>query len=124
MLFREVPSLSRLMDTHLKVDVVAGKVTNLDNLLSITVSVPTEDFVKLTGDEIENLYLRPMVKALAEKINILGSVKVGVIPTPKKEVAFNCNNGNVPILLRVVRRKKPDRHQILIHALVQPENEK
>lgn len=123
MLFREVPSLSRLLDTKLEVEVVPGSVTNLTNMLNITVSIPTEDFVILTGDEIENLYLRPMVKAIAKKLNTLGNVKAGSLPLPKKEIAFNCTNGKIPVLLRVVRRYNPDRHQILIHVLVQPEDE-
>jgi hypothetical protein len=122
-MFREVPSLSRLLDTHLKVEVVPGPVTNTDNLFNVTVSIPTEDFGLLTGDEIENLYFRPMVRAIAEKINALGNVKASEIPLPEKEIAFNCNNGKIPVLLRVVRRTNPDRHQILIHVLVQPENE-
>lgn len=123
MLFREIPSLSRLLDTHLEVEVVPGPVTSTDDLINVTISIPTEDFIKMTGDEIETLYLRPMIKAAADKINTLGNIKVDTIPVPEKEVAFQCNNGRIPVLLRIVRRPNPDRHQILIHALVQPENE-
>ena len=125
MYFREVPSLSRLLDVHLTVEVVEGTPTNIDNLQSVTVSFPSEDIAQMTGDEIETLYLRPMVEALAKKINTLGNVCCAEIPLsklPKSEVAFSCTNGKIPVLLRVVRRTKPDRHQFLIHALVQPEN--
>ena len=125
--FREVPSLSRLLDVGLEVDVVEGPVTNIDHLQTVTVSIPSEDFAKMTGDEVETLYLRPMVRGLAEKINTLGNVRVGEIPLerfPKSEIVFQCKNGKIPVLLRIVRRPVPtDRHQILIHALVQPENE-
>ena len=127
MFFREIPSLSRLLDVHLSVEVVPGEPDTIDNLQSVTVSIPSENIVKMTGDEIETLYLRPMVKALAEKINTLGNVRVGEIPLakiPKTEVAFSCTNGKIPVLLRIVRREVPtDRHQILIHALVQPEDD-
>lgn len=124
---RNIPSLSRLLDVHLEVDVVEGKPTNIDNLQTITISIPTEEFVKMTGDELELLYFRPMVKALAKKINTLGNVKTAEIPLdriPKTEAATLCTNGKIPVLIRIVRRTVPnDRHQILIHALVQPENE-
>lgn len=124
---RSIPSLSRLLDVYLSVEVVEGAPTNIDSLQTITVSIPTDEFVKMTGAEIEQLYLRPMVKALAEKINLLGNVRVAEIPLekiPKTEAAFACTKGRVPVLLRLVRRQIPnDRHQILIHALVQPENE-
>lgn len=125
MQFRDVPSLSRLLDIVLEVDVVdvlEEAVTNLDNLLSLTVSIPTEDFVKMTGDEVENLYLRPMIKAIGKKINSLGDVKAGLLPIPENEIAFRCMKGKIPVLMRVVRRHNPDRHQILIHVLVEPVN--
>lgn len=126
MQFRNIPSLSRLLDVHLSVEVLEGKPTNIDSLQTITVSIPTEEWAKMTGDEVETLYLRPMVKALAEKINTLGSVRTAEIPLskiPKTEQAWLCTKGSIPVLLRVVRRTIPtDRHQILIHALVQPEN--
>lgn len=125
--FRQIPSLSRLLDVHLSVEVVEGKPTNIDHLQTITVSIPTEDFVQMTGDEVETLYLRPMIKSLAEKINTLGNVRVAEIPLskiPKTEQAWLCTKGRIPVMLRVVRRTIPtDRHQILIHALVQPESE-
>ena len=125
--FRQVPSLSRLLDVHLTVEVVEGLPTNIDDLQTITVSIPTEEFVKMTADEVEYLYLRPMVKALADKINTLGNVRVAEIPLskiPKTQQAWLCTKGRIPVLLRVVRRTVPtDRHQILIHALVQPESE-
>ena len=125
--FRQVPSLSRLLDVHLTVEVVEGLPTNIDDLQTITVSIPTEEFVKMTADEVEYLYLLPMVKALADKINTLGNVRVAEIPLskiPKTQQAWLCTKGRIPVLLRVVRRTVPtDRHQILIHALVQPESE-
>lgn len=122
MQFRNVPSLSRLLDTVLEVEVVDGPVTTMDYLQSLTVSIPTEDFIKLTGDEVENLYLRPMIKAIGKKINEMGNVKTNYLPIPEKEIAFRCMKGKIPVLMRVVRRNNPDRHQILIHAWVQPEN--
>lgn len=126
MIFREIPSLSRLLDVHLSVEVVEGEPNTIDYLQSITVSIPSEEIQKMTGDEIETLYLRPMVKALAEKINTLGNVRVAAIPLdrfPKNEIVFLCEKGAIPVTLRIVRREVPtDRHQILIHALVQPEN--
>jgi hypothetical protein len=118
--FREIPSLSRLLDIGLEVEVVEGDLTTMDYMQSCTVSVPTEDFYMVTSDSLELLYLRPMVKALAEKINTLGDVKVGTLPIPEKEMAWQCTNGRIPVLLRIVRRSSPDRHQILIHALVEP----
>ena len=125
--FRQIPSLSRLMDVDLSVEVVEGRPTNIDHLQTVTVSIPTDTFVGMTGDEIETLYLRPMVRALAKKINSLGNVRCAEIPLdkiPKREQAWLCTNGRIPVLLRVVRREVPtDRHQILIHALVQPESE-
>lgn len=124
---REVASLSRLLDVNLSVEVVPGDVTNIDNLQTLTVSIPTEDYLKLTGEDVETLYLRPMIKALAAKINTLGNVRAAAIPLeriPKSEQAHLCTKGRIPVLLRVVRRQIPtDRHQILIHALVQPETE-
>lgn len=127
MQFRSVPSLSRLLDVHLSVDVVDGKPTNIKHLQSVTVSVPTEDWGKMTGDEVETLYLRPMLKGLADKINTLGTVRTAEIPLdrlPKEEQAWLCTNGKIPVLLRIVRRIIPtDRHQILLHALVQPVDE-
>ena len=124
---REIPSLSRLLDIHLEVEVVEGRPTSFNHMQTITVSIPTEDFVMLTGEEIETLYFRPMIKALAEKINTLGNVKAAEIPLetiPEEEAAFSCTNGRIPVLLRIVRRTiGTDRHQILIHALVQPEND-
>ena len=124
---RSIPSLSRLLDVDLEVEVVEGKPTSMKDMQNVTVSIPTEDFMKMTGDEIEALYLRPMVKALAKRINTMGNVKAAEIPLdtlPEDEAAFLCTNGNIPVLLRIVRRTIPtDRHQILIHALVQPENE-
>jgi hypothetical protein len=122
MQFREVPSLSRLMDKHLNHEVVPGKMTTFDYMQSITVSIPTENYEKLLGDEVETLYLRPMVKALGEKINSFGPVRAAELPIPKGEVAWNCTNGRIPVLLRIVRRVNPDRYQILLHALVEPVN--
>jgi hypothetical protein len=123
---REIPSLSRLLDVYLTADVVDGPVETIDNLETITVSIPSDDFVQITGDELETIYLRPMVKALAKKINKMGTVRATEIPLsklPDTEAAFLCTNGRIPVLLRIVRRVEPDRHQILIHALVQPESE-
>lgn len=117
--FRQVPSLARLLDTRLTVEVVDGEPTNYDDLLSVTISIPTSEFTKLTGDAVENLYLRRMIDALALKINGFGKVVTGEIPIPKGEMAWLCTNGKIPVLLRIVRREDPDRHQILIHALVQ-----
>jgi len=125
-MFREVPSLSRLLDVHLTVEVVEGRPTNIDHLQSVTVSFPSNDIAQMTGEEIETLYLRPMVKALAEKINKLGNVRTAAIPLDrfsKRELVFLCEKGRIPVTIRVVRRTNPDRHQILIHALVQPETE-
>jgi hypothetical protein len=95
--------------------------TNIDQLQSVTVSIPTDEFKSLTGDAVESLYLRPMVKALAKKINTLGNVCTAAIPLPdtKYEMAWLCDKGRIPVLIRIVRRVQPDRHQILIHALVQ-----
>lgn len=121
MLFREVPSLSRLLDTLLEVEVVPGDVTSWKDLLHVTVSIPTDDFIKLTGDEVETLYLRPMLKGLATRINQMGNVKAGDLAMPKKEIAFKCTKGRIPVVLRVIRRCEPDRHQLLMHVLVQPE---
>lgn len=123
MLFREVPSLSRLLDTLLEVEVVPGDVTSWENLLHVTVSIPTDDFIKLTGDEVETLYLRPLLKGLATRINQMGNVKAGDLVMPKKEIAFKCTKGRIPVVLRVIRRCEPDRHQLLMHVLVQPEVE-
>ena len=117
----QIPSLSRLLDTKLNVEVVEGEVTNIDSLLSLTISIATEDYFQLSGKEIENLYLRKMVDAIADKINCLGNVKTRAIPVPKNEVAWLCTKGRIPVLLRVVRRLNPDRYQILMHVLVQPE---
>jgi len=122
MQFRNVPSLSRLLDTTLEVDVVDGPVTTMDYMQSLTVSIPTEDFIKLTGDEVENLYLRPMIRAIGKAINDMGNVKTTYLPIPENEIAFRCMKGKIPVLMRVVRRPDPDRHQILIHALVEPVN--
>ena len=122
MQFREIPSLSRLMDKHLDHEVVPGKLTTFDYMQSVTVSIPVEDYEKLLGDEVETLYLRPMVKALGEKINSFGPVLATELPIPKGEVAWNCTNGRIPVLLQVVRRTNPDRYQILLHALVEPVN--
>ena len=122
-MLREIPSLSRLLDVHLTVDVVKGKVTSMDHMQSITVSIPTEEYRKLTGDEVETLYLRPMVKAIANAVNKLGDVKARTMPLIENETSFLCTNGKIPVLLRVVRRPNPDRHQILMHVLVQPEKE-
>jgi hypothetical protein len=120
MKFREVPSLSRLLDKDLEVNVVEGDLTTIDHMQSCTISIPTDDFRMIAPDTFELLYLRPMVKALAEKINTLGDVKIGTLPIPKKEMAWQCTNGRIPVLLRIVRRPNPDRHQVLLHALVEP----
>ena len=115
-----IPSLSRLLDTKLLVEVVAGEVTSMDNMETITVSIPTDDYNQLASQDLEFGYLRPMIKALATKINRLGNVKAKALTLPKGEMAWLCTNGSIPVVLRIVRRKQPDRHQILIHALVQP----
>lgn len=120
MQFREIPSLSRLMDKCLDHQVVPGKLTTFDYMQSVTVSIPAEDYEKLLGDEVETLYLRKMVKALGDKINSLGPVRATELPIPKGEIAWNCTNGRIPVLLRIVRRPLPDRYQILLHALVEP----
>ncbi len=122
MLFREAPSLSRLLDVNLTVEIVEGVPTNIDHLQTCTISIPAEDYEQLDGEAVEQLYLRPMVRALAEKINTLGNVRVAEMPLDrfKKEIAFSCTNGKIPVTLRIVRRSDPDRYQILIHALVQP----
>lgn len=122
-MLRQVPSLSRLLDIHLEAEVVDKPPTNIKQLQTVTVSIPTDEYKKMTGDEIETLYLRPMVKALAEKINTFGSVRAAPIPIkkfPKTEQVWLCTNGRIPVTLRIVRREIPtDRHQILIHALIQ-----
>lgn len=118
-MLREIPSLSRLLDVHLTAEVVEGKVDSLDDMLSVTVSIPTDEYHKLCGQDVELLYVRPMLKALAESINELGKVKVGVLPLPKGEAAFSCTKGKVPVMLRLVRRVTPDRYQLLMHTLVQ-----
>ncbi|MHC4704259.1 MAG: hypothetical protein ACYTFQ_27180 [Planctomycetota bacterium] len=120
MALTEIPSLSRLLDTKLTVEVVEGEVTSMHNMETITISIPTADFNHLSGHDVEFGYLRPMIKALAEKINSLGDVKARALPLPEKETAWLCTQGKIPVMLRIVRREKPDRHQLLIHALVQP----
>ena len=120
MQFREISSLSRLMDRYLDYKVRPGKPTTFDHMQSVTVSIPAEDYEKLLGDEIETLYLKPMVKALGEKINSFGPVRAAELPIPKGEMAWSCTNGRIPVLLRIVRRPDPDRYQIIIHALVEP----
>jgi len=120
MQFREIPSLSRLMDRYLDYKVRPGKPTTFVHMQSVTVSIPAEDYEKMLGDEIENLYLRPMIKAMGEKINSLGPVYAAEMPIPEGEMAWSCTNGRIPVLLRIVRRTDPDRYQILIHALVDP----
>jgi hypothetical protein len=109
-----------LLDKDLEVKVVEGDLTTMNHMQSCTISIPTDDFRMLASDTFELLYLRPMVKALAEKINTLGDVKIGTLPIPKKEMAWQCTKGRIPVLLRIVRRPNPDRHQVLIHALVEP----
>ena len=120
MQFREIPSLSRLMDRYLDYKVRPGKPTTFDHMQSITVSILADDYEKLLGDEIETLYLRPMVKALGVKINSFGPVRAAELPIPKDEMAWSCTKGRIPVLLRIVRRSDPDRYQILLHALVDP----
>jgi hypothetical protein len=108
------------MDRHLDYKVRPGKPTTFDHMQSVTVSIPANDYEKLLGDEIETLYLRPMVKALGVKINSFGPVRAAELPIPKGEMAWSCTKGRIPVLLRIVRRLNPDRYQILIHALVEP----
>lgn len=119
---REIPSLSRLLDVHLKVEVVDGPVTTIDHMQTCTVSIPADAYVTMTGDEVELLYLRPMVKALGEKINSIGNVKVRELPMPKKMVAFSCTKGSIPIMLTIAHRMHPDRYQLTLYALVEPVN--
>ncbi len=120
MQFREIPSLSRLMDRYLDYKVRPGKPTTFDHMQSVTVSIPAADYKKLLGDEIETLYLRPMIEALGVKINSFGPVRAAELPIPKDEMAWSCTKGRIPVLLRIVRRTDPDRYQILLHALVEP----
>jgi len=119
-MFDNIPSLSRLLDIHLEVDVVEGTPSTCEHMKSLTFSLPTDEYTKLSGGEMERLYFRPIMKAIGEAINKLGPVRTAAIPLPKDEVAFQCTNGRIPVLLRVVRRSNPDRHQFLIHALVEP----
>jgi hypothetical protein len=108
------------MDRYLDYKVRPGKLTTFDHMQSVTVSIPADDYEKLLGDEIETLYLRPMVKALGEKINSFGPVRAAELPIPKGEMAWSCTKGRIPVLLRIIRRSDPDRYQILLHALVEP----
>jgi hypothetical protein len=108
------------MDRYLDYKVRPGKLTTFDHMQSVTVSIPADDYEKLLGDEIETLYLRPMVKALGIKINSFGPVRAAELPIPEGEMAWSCTKGRIPVLLRIVRRTSPDRYQILIHALVEP----
>jgi len=119
-MFDNVPSLSRLLNIHLNVEVIEGVPSTHKHMKSLTFSLPTAEYTKLSGGEMERLYFRPAMKAIGEAINEMGPVRTAEIPLPKDEVAFQCTNGRIPVLLRVVRRSSPDRHQFLIHALVEP----
>jgi hypothetical protein len=117
----EVPSLSRLLDVHLEVDVdYDTPLTSMDDMKSITVSIPTGDYMMLSGADVEKMYLRPMVEALAKEINILGTVTTRELPEPEGICAVTCTNGKIPVTLTIVRRENPDRHQLTLFALVQP----
>lgn len=118
-----IPSLSRYLDTELTAEVVEGEPSGRDHQLFATFTLPTEDYNNLTANKLNSLYLQPLVKAMAEKINAMGKVRTGSVPLPKDMVAFLCEKGKIPVTLVVVRKSSPDRHQFIISILVEPVNE-
>jgi hypothetical protein len=54
----------------------------------------------------------------------MGNVKTGKLPMPKGQVAFSCDKGKIPVMLRLVRRRSGiDRHILIISVLVEPAND-
>lgn len=128
----EVPSLAPLIDAKLKeagVEVVAGRVTKEDGHFYISVSIPTDDFGKMTADEIFLLYLKPMVEAVGDAIVKYADgnpicTKARKLPGKKdKVIGFRCFKGAIPVNVYVARRPDPDRHQIIVDTHVQVRTE-
>ena len=120
----EIPSLSTELDKHLKCEVVPGVVDTMDNRYYVTFSIHSEEYGKMTADELWLLYFKPIVKALADKINALGHpvcTRALNLPGEGEPVAgFRCWKGRVPVNVYVMRRRDPDRHQFIVDVIVKP----
>jgi len=124
----EVPSLAPIIDKKLEeagIEVVPGKLTDEAGHFFGNFSIPTEEFGKLTADELFLLYLKPMTEAIGDAIVHYASgypicVKARKLPGKKdKVIGFRCFKGKVPINVYVCRRPDPDRHQVIVDTHVQ-----
>lgn len=124
----DIPSLAPLIDKKLKeadIEVVPGRVTDEAGHFFATVSIPTEEFAKMTADEIFLLYLKPLTEAVGDAIVHYACgwpicTKARRLPGKKdKIIGFRCFKGRVPVNVYVARRNDPDRHQLIVDTHVQ-----
>jgi hypothetical protein len=124
----DVPSLAPIIDAKLKeaeIEVVPGKVTDEAGHFFGTISIPTDDFGKMTADEIFLLYLKPLTTAIGDAIVNYAAgypvcTKARKLPGKKdKVIGFRCFQGKVPVNVYIMRRSSPDRHQIIVDTHVQ-----
>jgi hypothetical protein len=124
----DVPSLAPIIDKALdeaSIEVVPGRVTDEAGHFFGTVSIPTDDFGKLTADEIFLLYLKPLTAAIGGAMVQYAAgypicTKARKLPGKKdKVIGFRCFKGKVPVNVYILRRPDPDRHQIIVDTHVQ-----
>jgi len=124
----DVPSLAPIIDnalTEAGIEVVPGRVDDEAGHYFGTFSIPTDDFAKLTADEVFLLYLKPMTEAIAKDIVKYANggpiaTKARKLPGKKdKVIGFRCFKGRVPVNVYILRRSDPDRHQIIVDTHVQ-----
>jgi hypothetical protein len=124
----DVPSLAPLIEAKLaeaNIEIVPGKITDEAGHFFGTVSIPTDDFGKMTADEIFLLYLKPLTEACGDAIVHYAAgyplaTKARKLPGKKdKVIGFRCFKGKVPVNVYICRRPDPDRHQIIVDTHVQ-----
>ncbi|MHC4302550.1 MAG: hypothetical protein ACYS7Y_35265 [Planctomycetota bacterium] len=122
----EIPSLAAVLDTVLAdIEIVPGKVTELEGRFFANFSILSGELAKLTADEVFLTYLKPAIEEIGQRIVEYADgapLRTRALPLPgegEKVVGFRCYKGRVPVNVYIMRRPTPDRHQFIIDTIVQ-----
>jgi len=120
----EMPSLSTCLDKYLECEVVPGVVDTVDYRYFADFSIHSEDYAKMTADEIFLGYFQPALKEIASRINALDApvcTRAMNLPGAGEPVAgFRCWKGRIPVNVYIMRLQGPDRHRFMIDTIVKP----
>ena len=124
---RELPSMSRYLDTQLTVNAVHGEVDSEIGHLFTMWSIPDTEYANTPPKDLWDFYIKQHLNALAEFINNGGDFTTKAVALPPKHsgvLSFVSPDGKVPVRLTVSRRIEdelgPDRHVFTLDLYAQP----